>query len=185
MLNKQCKTRGRTQLATIKQENSDTTASSRFLLTALHSVYQDITCAHTDKIALYNNTDTVCCAESGASEDMFHDYSTFKFYHHISNRYATLVETNRPPIEVICTTVYTLNGRTILTCNALHITDLRGPLYYLLKQRQRPGCGVYSSYKDGSYLLLTDFILQVEDSYDNIVSYRPLGKSYQGTIDYI
>ena len=35
------------------------------------------------------------------------------------------------------------------------------------------------------YLFFTEFILQVEDSYDNIVSYRPLGASYQGPIDYI
>ena len=48
------------------------------------------------------------------------------------------------------TAVYTLNGRTILTRNALHISALRGPLYSLWKQRQRPGYGVYSSYKDAN-----------------------------------
>ena len=106
-------------------------------------------------------------------------------YHSLYNRYDTLGDTIRPPIEGMCTTVYTLNGRTILTRNALHITELRGPLYPLRKHHQRPGCGVYSSYKDRSYLLFYDFILQVEDSYDNIVSYRPLGASYQGPIEYI
>ena len=116
---------------------------------------------------------------------MFPDYSTFKTYHRLSNWYATLGDTTRLPIEVICTTVYTLNGRTILTCNALHITDLQDPLYSLCKHRQRPGCGFYYSYKDGSYPLFPDFILQVKDSYDNIDSYRSLCALYQGPIDYI
>ena len=61
----------------------------------------------------------------------------------------------------------------------------RVSLYYLRKHRQRLGCGVYSSYKDGSYLLFPDFILQVEDSYDNIVSYRSIGASYKVPINYI
>ena len=76
---------------------------------------------------------------------MFPDYSTFNKYHRLTNRYDTLGETNKLPIEGIGTAVYTLNGRTILTCNALHITALRVPLYSLRKHRQRQGCGVYSS----------------------------------------
>ena len=103
-----------------------------------------------------------------ASEDMFPDYFTFKTYQRLSNIYATLVDTTRLPIEGIGTAIYTLNGRTILTRNALHIPSLRGPLYSLCKHRQIPDCGVYSSYKYGSYLFFPDFILQVEDSYDNI-----------------
>ena len=98
---------------------------------------------------MYNKNDTDCCADSGASEDMFHDYSTFKTYYHLTNYYATLGDTTKLPIEGMGTTVYTLNGRTILTSNDLHIPALRGPLYSLRKHRQRPGCGVYSSYKDG------------------------------------
>ena len=116
---------------------------------------------------------------------MFPDYSTFKTYHRLTNRYATLGDTTKLPIEGIGTAVYTLNVRTILTRNTLHIPALRGPLYSLLKHRQRPGCGVYSSYKDVSYLFFPDFILQVENSYDNLVSYQFLGASYKVPIDYI
>ena len=144
-----------------------------------------ITRANTNKIAICNNNYAACCEDSGASEYMFPDYSTFKMYHHLSNHYATLGDTARLHIDGIGTAVYTLNRRTILTCNSLHIPALQGPLYSLCKHRQRPGCGVYSSYKDGSYLFFPDFILQVEDSYDNIVSYRLLGASYEGPIDYI
>ena len=50
VLKKQRKTRVRTQIATIKQAKSDTTASARFLFTAIHSVSRDITRSHTDKI---------------------------------------------------------------------------------------------------------------------------------------
>ena len=55
----------------------------------------------------------------------------------------------------------------------------------LRKHRQRLECGVYSSNKDGSYLLLPDFILQMEECYDKILSYQPLGTSHQGPIDYM
>ena len=54
------------------------------------------------------------------------------------------------PIEAIGTTIYTLNGRNILTCNTIQIPALRGPLYYLRKHCHIPGCGFYSYYKDGS-----------------------------------
>ena len=105
-------------------------------------------------------------------------------YHCLYNIYATLGDTTRLSIEGIGTTVYTLNGRTILTRNALQTPALRGSIYSLRKQRQIPGCGFYSSYKDGSYPFLPDFIIQVEDSYDNIFSYRSLGASYQCPIKY-
>ena len=146
---------------------------------------QAIIRARTDKIALYSNTDTAYCADSGSSEDMLPNYYTFNTYHCLSNHYATLGDTTRLSIEVIGTSVYTLNRRTILSRNALHIPSLRGPIYSLRKHRQRPGYGFYTSYKDGSYLFFPDFILQVEDSYDNIFSYQPLGTSHQGPIDYI
>ena len=55
----------------------------------------------------------------------------------------------------------------------------------LCKHRQLPGCVIHFSYKDGSYFLSLTFVLQVEDSFDNIISYRSIGSSHQGTIDYI
>ena len=95
---------------------------------------------------------------------MLTNYYTFNTYHRLPNSYATLGDTTRLPIEGIGNAVYTLNGCTILTRKDLHINALRGLLHYFRKQRQRPGCGVYSSYKDESYLFFPDFILQVEDS---------------------
>ena len=98
VIKKQRNTRCRTHLATIKRVNYNTAVSATFILTALHSVSQAITRAHTDNIDLYNNTETACCADLGSPEDMLPDYSTFKTYHHLSNRYATLGDTARLPI---------------------------------------------------------------------------------------
>ena len=90
VLKKQRKKRGRTQFVTINRAQSDRTASTRFLLTALHSVSQAINRAHTYNIDLYNNTDTVCRADSGASEYLLPDYYTFKTYQRLFNNYTTL-----------------------------------------------------------------------------------------------
>ena len=98
-LKKQRKNRGRTRLTTIKRSQSDKTASSRFLSTALHSVSQAITRANSHRIAMYIKNDTACCADSGASEEMLPDYSTFKTCNCLTNRYATLGNTTKLPIE--------------------------------------------------------------------------------------
>ena len=124
VLKKQQKIRGRTRLATIHRSQSDTIASARFLSTALHSVSQAITRANIHRIDMYNKKNTDFCVDSGASEDMLPDYSTFKTYHRLTNRYATSGGTTKLPIEGIGTAVYTLKGRTILTCNSLHITEV-------------------------------------------------------------
>ena len=58
VLKKQRKIRGRRRLSTMKQAQSDKTASARFLLTALHSVSQAITRANSHIIAMYNKKDT-------------------------------------------------------------------------------------------------------------------------------
>ena len=131
------------QLSSIIRNQSDTSALSWFPPAALHYMSQAIIRAHRYNIAIYNRTEEACCADSGASEDMLPDYSTFRTYHHLHNRYSTLGDTTRLPIEGNGTAVYTLNGKTILTRNALHISALRGPIYYLRKHCQRPGCGVY------------------------------------------
>ena len=145
VLNNHCNTRHSKKLGTIRWAQSDNTASTRFLSTALHSVSQSIIHDHTYKIALYNKYYTYWCLDSGSSKDIFPDYSTFKTYLHISNQCATLGNTTNITIEGIGTAVYKLNGQTILTRNALCIPELRGPLYSLRKHHQRPGCWVYSS----------------------------------------
>ena len=118
---KQHKTLHLNQLFIIRRNQSNTATLTWFLLIALHSVSQVITRANTDKIALYNRTEEACCVNYGASEDRFLDYSTFRTYHLLQNRYATLGYTKRLPIEGIGTDVCTLSGKNILTRNAFHI----------------------------------------------------------------
>ena len=60
---------------------------------------------------------------------MFPDYYTLKTYRRIYNLYVTIGDTTKLPIKGIVNYVYTLNGRTVLTHNALHISALRSPLY--------------------------------------------------------
>ena len=58
VLKKQRKIRGRKRLATIKRSQSNKTASSRFLSSALHSVSQAITRENSHIIDMYNKKDT-------------------------------------------------------------------------------------------------------------------------------
>jgi hypothetical protein len=44
---------------------------------------------------------------------------------------------------------------------------------------------VFSFCGEGSFLVFPDFILSVDDSADNLVSYEPLGSSYKGQYDYV
>ena len=88
-------------------------------------------------------------------------------------------------IKGIGSAIYSLNGKVVKTRNALHIPSLRGPLLSLRRHRRRQGCGVYSSYDVGSYILFPNFVLEVDDSHDNLLSYKSLGRSYNGHIDYV
>ena len=105
VLNKKHNIRGRTILATIKRAQYNKTESALFLSTALRLVSHALTRANTNKITIYDHKDTACCADSGALEDMFPDYSTFKTYHLLYYCYATSGDTTRLPIEEIGTTV--------------------------------------------------------------------------------
>ena len=109
---------------------------------------------------------------------MFTEYSTLKTYRRLHNSYDTIGNTTKIPIEGIGNVTYTLNEKQILSHNVLHVTALRGPIYSLRKHHQWPGCGVYSSYKDGSYLFLPEILIQIEDSFDNIIRYRSLRRSH-------
>ena len=40
-----------------------------------------------------------------------------------------------------------------------------------------PGFGTFSHYYVGSYILFSNFSLQVDDSYDNLISLKSIGRS--------
>ena len=134
---------------------------------------------------MYNLTEEECCADTGATDVMHNDYKAFVSYTKCDNRYATMGDNTRLKIKDTGTAVYSLNGKVVKTRNCLHIPALRGPLYFLRAHRMHPGCGVFLSYKVGSFLFFPTFTLQIDDSHDNLVSYQALGLSYNGPIDYI
>ena len=47
-----------------------------------------------------------------------------------------------------------------------------------------PGCGAFSFYNVGSYILFPDFTLRIDDSIDNLVSYNSIGRSPCDRLDY-
>jgi hypothetical protein len=67
---------------------------------------------------------------------------------------------------------------------ALHVPDLRNPLYSLRRHRHMAGCGYYSQYGVGSFILFPKFTIEVDDSSDNLVSFQAVGRGSNRTLDY-
>ena len=76
-----------------------------------------------------------------------------------------------------------LNGKTLLLRNVLHVPALSEPLYSLRRHRMMPDCGYYSSYDTGSHLLFPHFVLEVDTTIDNLLSYQSIGNT-SSQIDY-
>ena len=135
-------------------------------------------------IQLVRDDGDEACADSGATHYMFPDYAAFLSYRRCSDRTCDLGDDTSVPILGVGTAAVRLNGKAILLRNALHVPALRNPLYSLRRHSKMPGCGVFSWHDTGSFLVFPDFILSVDDSVDNMVSYEPLGRSYSGRYDY-
>ena len=126
-----------------------------------------------------NKQDAEACADSGATHHMLNDYTAFTSYHATHGDYVTLGDDTRLPIAGSGSAIFSLNGRPILIRDALHVPGLRAPLYSLRQHRKQPGCGLFSDYEFGNYILFPHFVLRVDDSDDNIVSYKSLGNTTQ------
>ena len=110
-----------------------------------------------------------CCADSGATDFMLPDRQAFISYHRCFHRYALLGNDTKVPILGEGTAVFSLNGKTLLIRNVLHVPDLRAPLYSLRKHKAMKGCGTFNFYGVGSYILFPHFALRIDDSVDNKV----------------
>lgn len=95
-----------------------------------------------------------------------------------------LGDDTRLPIYGRGTAKIRLNGKTILLRNALHVPALRAPLYSLRQHSKQPGCGTFSDSNTGSFILFPHFVLQIDDSTDNLLSYAPLGRITTSRLDY-
>ena len=123
-------------------------------------------------------------ADSGATDNMLPDYSAFISYRRQVNRFITLGDDTRLPILDEGSAKIKLNGKLVILRKCLHVPGLRNPLYSLRKHRQMPGCGTYSDYDHGAFILFPRFTLQI-DAVDNFISYEPVGHSQpNATIDY-
>jgi hypothetical protein len=125
----------------------------------------------------YNDSSEECCADSGATHMMLPDYMAFNSYRKHSHRTVKLGDKSTLRIAGEGTATFSLNGKVITVRNALHVPDLRQPLYSLRKHKTMPGCGTFSHHHDvGSFILFPDFVLRIDDSIDNLVTYKSIGR---------
>ena len=117
-----------------------------------------------------------CCADSGATHVMLPDYKAFNSYRTQVGRTVTLGDKSTVPIAGEGTATFSINGKVITVRNALHVPDLRQPLYSLRKHKSMPGCGTFSHSDVGSLILFPNFILDIDDSIDNIITYKSIGR---------
>jgi hypothetical protein len=160
------------------------TASARHVSIKLADTAKKALSSPKAKISTIQHHHSECCADSGATEHMLPDYSAFVSYKRCHNETVTLGDRTQLPIKGRGKAVFQLNGKTILVRDALHVPDLRAPLYSLRKHRHMDGCGYYSQFGVGSFILFPAFTIEVDDTEDNIVSYKSIGRNSKVILDY-
>jgi len=103
---------------------------------------------------------------------MLPDIMAFKTYRPQRYRTVKLGDNSTLQIAGEGTAVFSLNGKVIKVRNALHVPNLRQPLYSLRKHKTMPGCGTFSHNDVGSFILFPLFVLRIDDTIDNIVTYK-------------
>ena len=107
---------------------------------------------------------------------MLLDYYTFITYRKCLHRFAILGDNTKLPILGEGTIVFSLNGKNIMVQDDIYVPGLRAPLYSLRKHKTMPGCRTFSLPNVGSYILFPNFALRIDDSVDNLVSYKSIGR---------
>ena len=115
---------------------------------------------------------------------MLNDFKAFLSYKKVYGRYVTLGNDTRLPLLGIGTAKFSLTGKVLIIRNALHVPGLRNPLYSLRSHKTMPGCGTFSHFDVGSFILFPDFMLRIDDHTDNIVSYKSIGRDLSTRLDY-
>eukprot|EP00804_Cyclotella_cryptica_P014487 CCRYP_004816-RA/>CCRYP_004816-RA protein AED:0.72 eAED:0.72 QI:0/-1/0/1/-1/1/1/0/939 len=165
--------------------NATTPTSSSYVSSVLKTYATTQLRLLEQSIANPTSTANQAIADSGATDHMFPDYSAFLSYRRQSNRFVTLGDTTKLPILGEGSAKVKLNGKVIILRRCLHVPDLRNPLYSLRQHRKMPGCGTYSDFDHGAFILFPRFTLQIDDTVDNIISYEPIGNSAPNVkIDY-
>jgi hypothetical protein len=115
---------------------------------------------------------------------MFPDRAAFLSYHPTPGKFIELGDGTLLEQRGIGSAKILLNGRVILLRNVLHVPALQEPLYSLRRHREMPECGYYSSFETGSHLLFPTFVLEVDTSVDNILTYESIGANAVSRLDY-
>lgn len=139
---------------------------------------------HKMKVAIRASDEAVCCADSGATRHMFPDYNTFVSYHKCTNKTVQLGDSTELPILGYGSAKFSLNGHVVLVRNALHVPGLTDPLYSLRQHRFMSGCGFFSHYDSGAFLLFPDFSIKVDDSVDCLLNFKAIGRNKSKPIAY-
>eukprot|EP00804_Cyclotella_cryptica_P002397 CCRYP_004097-RA/>CCRYP_004097-RA protein AED:0.56 eAED:0.30 QI:0/-1/0/1/-1/1/1/0/629 len=154
-----------------------TTVSDTFLTIARKQL-------RTIKLAIKHEDEAICCADSGATRHMFPDYNTFISYHKCKNKTVKLGDSTELPIMGYGSAKFTLNGHVILVRHALHVPGLTNPLYSLRQHRFMAGCGFFSHYDSGAFLLFPNFTIKVDDRIDWLLNFKPIGQAPSPPLEY-
>jgi len=123
-------------------------------------------------------------ADSGATDHMFPERCAFVSYQPESSLRVKMGNNTYIPVRGRGSAVIELNGRLVLVRDALHVPDLRLPLYSLRAHLNQPGCcflGLPATSKAtrSMHVCFPSFALQVDMSRDCYLAYRPVGDTVE------
>ena len=116
-------------------------------------------------------------ADSGATDHMFPDKSTFISYKLVSNLQVHMGNNSFLPVLGRGTAIISLNGQWVLVWNALHVPRLVVPLYSLRAHCLQRGCGFIGASGVGILVYFHSFVLTVDTSKDCHLAFESLGRS--------
>ena len=90
------------------------------------------------------------------------------------NDYALLRDVSWSKMSGHGTAIFTMNGRSVLVCNKLHIPSIRASLYSPQRHRTQPVCAYYDGDTAGNLLLFPTMVIDVDSATNNIVSFWPI-----------
>jgi hypothetical protein len=124
-------------------------------------------------------------ADTGATDQMIPDKSSFISYHLVSGLDVCMGNNSYIPVLGQGTAIFGLNGKRVLTRNVLHVPGLAVPLYSLHTHMAQPGCGFFGSESSRFLIYFPTFVLSMDTLVYCHLSYKPLGScAPPGTLHY-
>ncbi|KAL7547757.1 hypothetical protein ACHAWF_011035 [Thalassiosira exigua] len=124
--------------------------------------------------------------DTGATNHMFPDKSAFISYRTVHGIRVRVGNNSFAPVAGRGSAIISLNGKKVLVRDALHVPDLRNPLYSLRAHQKQRGCGFFGACDQGIYVYFPGFVLEVDTSSDCLLSYCPIGRAARHPdLDYV